>query len=104
MNLLDEQYREFVQPTTLTKKMTLNGETKAYPIYRVRLERLYYNDQNDRIATWISQYKSEHGGFQDLSQEAYNAVIEDFIMIDCQVKCNTIKEKNFEAPRRESEN
>ena len=38
MNLLDEQYREFVQPTTLTKKLTLNGETKAYPIYRVRLE------------------------------------------------------------------
>ena len=72
MNLLDEQYREFVQPTTLTKKLTLNGETKAYPIYRVRLELLYYNEQNDRIATWISQYKSEHGGFQDLSQEAYN--------------------------------
>ena len=80
MNLLDEQYREFVQPTTLTKKLTLNGETKAYPIYRVRLELLYYNEQNDRIATWISQYKSEHGGFQDLSQEAYNAVIEDFII------------------------
>lgn len=47
MNLLDEQYREFVQPTTLTKKLTLNGETKAYPIYRVRLELLYYNEQND---------------------------------------------------------
>lgn len=28
----------------------------------------------------------------------------DFSKIDCQVKCNTIKEKNFEAPRRESEN
>ena len=27
-----------------------------------------------------------------------------FLMIDCQVKCNTIREKNFEAPRRESEN
>jgi len=25
-------------------------------------------------------------------------------VIDCQVKCNTIREKNFEAPRRESEN
>lgn len=48
------------------KSLTLNGETKAYPIYRVRLELLYYNEQNDRIATWISQYKSEHGGFQDL--------------------------------------
>lgn len=28
----------------------------------------------------------------------------DIKMIDCQVKCNTIREKNFEAPRRESEN
>ena len=27
-----------------------------------------------------------------------------FLKIDCQVKCNTIREKNFEAPRRESEN
>ena len=26
------------------------------------------------------------------------------LLIDCQVKCNTIREKNFEAPRRESEN
>ena len=25
-------------------------------------------------------------------------------MIDCQVKCNTIREKIFEAPRRESGN
>ncbi len=27
-----------------------------------------------------------------------------FYMIDCQVKCNTIREKIFEAPRRESGN
>ena len=27
-----------------------------------------------------------------------------FMMIDCQVKCNTIREKIFEAPRRESGN
>ena len=26
------------------------------------------------------------------------------LMIDCQVKCNTIREKIFEAPRRESGN
>lgn len=29
---------------------------------------------------------------------------ENIILIDCQVKCNTIREKIFEAPRRESEN
>ena len=32
------------------------------------------------------------------------AAILFILMIDCQVKCNTIREKNFEAPRRESEN
>lgn len=102
MNLLDEQYRESVRPTTLTKKLTLNGETKAYPIYRVRLDRLYYNEQNDRIATWISQYKSEHGGFQDLSQEAYNAVIEDFIIksnpVSIEKTKNNIKAVNQREP------
>lgn len=28
----------------------------------------------------------------------------DFYKIDCQVKCNKIREKIFEAPRRESGN
>ena len=27
-----------------------------------------------------------------------------FLLIDCQVKCNTIREKIFEAPRMESGN
>ena len=82
MNLLDEKFRSAVQPTTLTKKLTLNGETKAYQVYRVRLDLLYYNDQNDRIATWISQYKSEHGenAFRTLTMQQYNDVIEEFIV------------------------
>jgi len=33
-----------------------------------------------------------------------NVVPYFLLTIDCQVKCNTIREKNFEAPRRESEN
>lgn len=82
MSLLDEKFRSVVQPTTLTKKLTLNGETKAYQVYRVRLDLLYYNDQNDRIATWISQYKSEHGenAFRTLTMQQYNDVIEEFIV------------------------
>ena len=41
-----------------------------------------------------------------LNRDLYTALGEpsDIKMIDCQVKCNTIREKNFEAPRRESEN
>ena len=81
-NLLAEGMQCYVQTTALTKKLTLNGETKVFPVYRVDLRCLFYNDQNDRIATWISQYKSENGAdaFRSLNQEAYNAVVEQFII------------------------
>lgn len=81
-NLYDPELREYVQETNLTRKITLDGVTKAYPVFRVRLDLLYYNDQNDRIATWISQYKGEHGAdsLEGLSREEYNSIIEDFIV------------------------
>lgn len=71
-----------ILPTNLTRKLTINGITKAYPVYRIRLDQLYYNDQNDRIATWINQYKTEKGeeSLLELSREAYNTVIESFIV------------------------
>ena len=81
-NLLYDGRGEYVIPTTLSQKFTINGRTTAYPVYRVRLDKLYYNDQNDRIATWISQYRSEHGAgaFAKLDREEYNSVIEGFIV------------------------
>ena len=82
LNLLKEGLGTVVEPTTLSRKLTIDGVTKAYPVYRVRLDQLFYNDQNDRIATWISQYKNEHGedAFDQLERESYNAVIEQFII------------------------
>lgn len=81
-NLLKEGLGTVVESTSLSRKLTIDGVTKAYPVYRVRLDQLFYNDQNDRIATWISQYKSEHGAeaFNELSREDYNAIIEQFII------------------------
>ena len=81
-DLLKEGLGTVVEATSLTRKLTIDGVTKAYPVYRVRLDQLFYNDQNDRIATWISQYKSEHGedAFKELSRENYNAIIEQFII------------------------
>lgn len=81
INLLDLIGTDIVQKTTLTKKITFNGETKAYPVYKVRLDKLYYNDQNDRIATWIEKYQAENGenSLLLLEPEKYNSVIEDFI-------------------------
>jgi hypothetical protein len=63
MNLLkDGIAQQAVIKTTQTRKLTVDGLTKAYPVYKVRLDWLFYNDQNDRIATWISQYKAQHNG------------------------------------------
>ena len=56
MNLLKDGIAQHtVEKTTLTRKLTLDGLTKAYPVYKVRLDQLFYNEQNDRISTWISQ-------------------------------------------------
>lgn len=73
---------ELVEKTTLTRKVTYGGKTEVYPVYRVRLDALYYNDQNDRIATWISRYESENGedALSHLNVEIYNRIIENFIV------------------------
>lgn len=83
MNLLKEGLEQHVvERTTMTRKLTVDGLTKAYPVYKIRLDWLFYNDQNDRIATWISQYKAQHGGqAPDIShREEYNNIIEQFIV------------------------
>lgn len=83
MNLLKEGIElHTVQKTTLTRKLTVDGITKPYPVYKIRLDQLYYNDQNDRIATWISKYKNEHNGQMPdtADRNAFNGIIEQFII------------------------
>ena len=81
VDLLSLLGTDMVQPTSLSRKITYAGKTNAYPVYKVRLDALYYNDQNDRIATWITRYRGEHGAeaLEALEGEAYNEVIENFI-------------------------
>jgi len=71
-----------IQKTTLSRKITYGGKTTVYPVYKIRLDALYYNDQNDRIATWISRYEAENGegSLKGLNMDIYNGVIEDFIV------------------------
>lgn len=73
---------EMVQKTTLTRKVTYGGKTVVYPVYRVRLDALYYNEQNDRIATWFTRYESENGAdaLSGLNRDIYNRIIENFIV------------------------
>ena len=62
-----------------TKKLTFKGETKEMPVYRIPINTLFYNDQNGRIATSISKYKSEGMDFSAMSFEGYNNLIEKLI-------------------------
>lgn len=70
----------YVIPTEYTRKLTIDGHTESYQVYKIRLDQLFYNDQNDRIATWISKYKAEnHIDNIDTIDVSYNDLIENFI-------------------------
>lgn len=82
MNLLIEGIEKgVVLKTDLSRKLTYDGITDIYPVYKVRLDYLFFNDKNDRIATWISQYKANNNISKlDISDiEKYNNIIHDFI-------------------------
>ena len=70
-----------IEAIDLTKKLTINNKTNVYQVYRIPLDLLYYNDQNDRIATWLSQYKDEKGikSIDKTNIEDYNNIIQKFI-------------------------
>lgn len=84
VNLFNLIGTDWVQSTGISKKITIDGKTMSYPVYRISLSEVFYNDQNDRIATWIAKYKAENGEdtLSNLSEdrEKYNDVIEDFIV------------------------
>lgn len=75
-----------VQATDRKEKHSIDGETRDFVVYRIKSDLLFYNDQNDRIATWVSEYDSSHDAdLEDLPREKYNEVIENFI-----VESNTV--------------
>lgn len=80
-----------------TKKMNIKGQVINMDVYRIPINMLYYNDKNDRIATWISKYESEMGSINDLDLEAYNNKIQEYIIkSDKQKFTNTMNNiRNF---------
>ncbi len=82
MSLLIEGInKKSVVKTDYKKRMTVDGLTKDYDVYEIKLDELYYNDQNDRISTWISQYKLDNNLDKiDMSNKLeYNEIIHKFI-------------------------
>lgn len=73
---------DMIQKTNLSRKITIGGKTIAYPVYKIRLDLLFYNDKNDRIATWLTQYSNDSDNipFEELSKDEFNSIIEKFII------------------------
>lgn len=82
MNLLTEGIEmKAVIANNTDKKIVIDNISQNYSVYKIRLDHLYYNDQNDRIATWISQYKFDNkiSNLNASNNEEYNATIHKFI-------------------------
>ncbi|MCW3777727.1 RNA polymerase subunit sigma-70 [Levilactobacillus namurensis] len=56
-----------------------NGSEFDGHTYLIPLEYLYYNDQNGRIGSAISEYESEHGELKPGHNEEYNQAIQEMI-------------------------
>ena len=89
--------------TDIARKLTIGGITRTFPVYKARLDLLYYNDQNDRIATWISQYRTAHDGQEpDMGDlEAYNQIIEQFIIASNPAAIAATRENIRQVDQRE---
>ena len=69
-----------ITKTSGTRKLTIKGKTDNYEVYRVPLEYLFYNEQNGRIATYISKYEDEQGPLDIENKEEYNRIVHQFIV------------------------
>lgn len=85
--------------TNERKKMTVKGQTETFIVYKVPLENLYYNENNDRISTFISQYQ---GKIKSMSFEQRNDEIESFIVASDRTEHNKTKRKIKEQSQMEA--
>ena len=96
MNLLEVGLQNgFMYKTDETKQLTIDGISKVYSIYKIKLDKLYYNDQNDRIATWISSNRIELEKMKNQNRIAYNNKIQEFIIKSNESALNKTK-KNIQ--------
>ena len=62
-----------------TKKLSIQGQTKTFDVYRVPIEYLIYKKKNGRIATYVSQFIDEGKEFPEDDINAFNNIIEKYI-------------------------
>ena len=81
MDLLGDGIAQgFVRKTDQNRKLTIDGRTDVYPVYAIKLDKLRFNYQNDRIASWTSSYRADHGTDLDPTDPDYNGVIEGYVV------------------------
>ncbi|MGJ9457421.1 ParB/RepB/Spo0J family partition protein [Oceanobacillus sp. CF4.6] len=85
-----------ISETSGTRKLTIKGKTENYKVYQIPLEFLFYNDQNGRIATYISKYLDEKGPLNMDDKEKYNSIVHEFIVESNSKAFNNTK-KNIKA-------
>ncbi|MBN7575393.1 hypothetical protein C1H57_08230 [Clostridium sp. 2-1] len=104
MNLLsDESVNSRIEKISETKRVHLSGKTEVMAVYRIPLDLLYYNDQNDRIAARMSQYREENGFMptDKLERGEFNDIIEEFI-VETNEKAITRTQNNIKLRSQEN--
>ena len=72
----------WVRKTDNTERKFIGGENQDCPIYEVRVDKLHFNVQNGRIATFISRYQAEHPEGLPQDQTELDNLIADMIEAD----------------------
>lgn len=75
-------------------KLIISGKSEMKPVYKINIRDLFYNDENGRISTYMSEYKSNSTqDISDLDIDEYNNIIMKYIIMS-ESKTNYNKTKN----------
>ena len=80
MNQTDIKNLPGVKQINKTKTVVIAKKPETFPVYRVPLKYLYYNDQNDRISTEIIRYCTEQNRGLPSDREEYNKIFEELVI------------------------
>lgn len=61
------------------KNLVIDKKSASYPVYRIPLKYLYYNDKNDRISTELIRYRSENHTELPADRDEFNLILEKMI-------------------------
>lgn len=69
-----------IEKIALTKRITIEGDSKIYSVYKIPLNYLYYNDQNGRINTAYRRVIADEGKLEpSVGETDYNKQFEKLI-------------------------